>query len=96
MLSLSQARAMVEDILRKMDEFEPGELVVLGHETIERPSLWVFFYTSRLYLETGDLSHALAGNAPYIVNRLTGEITGTGTAYPVDYYVSRYEAGLSW
>jgi hypothetical protein len=66
----------------------------LEHATRELPFGWVFFYQSRRHLETGDISHALAGSAPYIVNRVTGAVVPTGTAHPIGYYVSRYEASL--
>jgi hypothetical protein len=38
---------------------------------------------------------ALVGNAPLIVNRLTGDVIVTGTAEPIDIYISRYEASLN-
>jgi len=33
---------------------------------------WVFFYDTKEYLETNDVTHALAGNAPLIVDRTDG------------------------
>ncbi len=39
--------------------------------------------------------HRLAGNAPLIVNRFTGEVVTTGTAHPTEYYLAQYEASLS-
>lgn len=53
---------------------------------------WVFFYQSRLHLETGALRHALAGNAPLIVDRDSGDIVTTGTAHPIEYYIAEYES----
>ena len=38
---------------------------------------------------------ALAGNAPYIVNRHTGEIRTTGTAQPIEQYIEEYERELA-
>jgi len=67
-------------------------LVLLLQHTIERPFGWVFFYTSRLYRETGEARYALAGNAPFIVNRRSGEVVITGTARPVEQYIAEYEA----
>ena len=43
------------------------------------------------YLETGDLSFCLAGNAPIIVDARTGAATVTGTAHPVEHYIAEYE-----
>ena len=33
----------------------------------------------------------LVGNAPYIVNKYTGEVIETGTAYPIEEYIEEYE-----
>ncbi len=67
------------------------ECVLLDEETIEKDWGWVFFYQSREYLEGGDELSALAGNAPYIVNRHDGSLHETGTAQPVEYYIEAYE-----
>jgi hypothetical protein len=63
---------------------------IIQDATIEKPFGWVFFYNSREFLETGDLSFALTGNAPIIVDKFTGLITETGTAYPIEYYIENY------
>ncbi len=55
---------------------------------------WVFFYQSEQFLETGNPSHQLAGNAPIIVNRISAEIRTTGTVYPVETYIAEYENSL--
>ena len=57
---------------------------MLVDSTIERDWGWVFYYNSALFLESGNISDALAGNSPYIVNRSTGEIQVTGTAHPIE------------
>jgi hypothetical protein len=36
----------------------------------------------------------LVGNAPYIVNRNTGELIETGTAYEIEDYINEYESKL--
>ena len=55
------------------------------------PFGWVFFYQSKAYL-AGDDSAALAGNAPIIVARDTGQVTVTGTAQPIEAYLAAYQA----
>jgi hypothetical protein len=67
------------------------ELVILDDLTIEKPWGWVFFYNSRRFAESRDFMDSLLGNAPYIVNRHTGELFVTGTAYEIEYYIERYE-----
>ncbi len=56
------------------------------YSSIERSFGWVFFYGPT------DSSVALAGNAPFIVDRKNGSIHVTGTAYPVERYLERYAA----
>ncbi len=75
----------------------PGDGLVINHtHTMEKPYGWIFFYTSRGWLETGDLKFAVAGNAPFLVTRDTGELHVFGTARPVDWYIDEYERGAPW
>ena len=67
---------------------------MVDEETQEHEWGWVFFYQSRLYLESKKLEYALAGNAPLIVNRRTGDIVETGTADPPEHYIREYERTL--
>jgi hypothetical protein len=74
-------------------EADPGDAAVIVEDsTIERPWGWVFFYESRTFLDTGDNSARFAGNAPIIVERETGQLLDTGTARPIEFYLSNYEA----
>jgi hypothetical protein len=96
LLTREQAKALARDYIRRLNTLPDGdELVICDENTIERPFGWVFFYDSRRALETGDFRHAIAGNAPIIVNRHDGSITVTGTALPVEYYISEYEERLA-
>jgi hypothetical protein len=69
---------------------DPLELWLLDEHTLEEDFGWVFFYTSKLFHETGDYRYALAGNAPMIVDRSEGSIQPTGTAYPISHYLAEY------
>ncbi|MFP8833392.1 YrhB domain-containing protein [Hydrogenophaga sp. XSHU_21] len=72
----------------------PGEgdgFVIVDAETIARPWGWVFFHTSKLYLETGDTRYAVAGNAPLLVERETGRVIALGTARQAVDYINNYE-----
>ncbi|WP_338868493.1 YrhB domain-containing protein [Spirosoma sp. SC4-14] len=55
---------------------------------------WVFFYNSKEFVETGNISHALGGNSPIIINKQTGELWVTGTANPIEFYIERYRAKI--
>jgi hypothetical protein len=59
-------------------------LVLFPERTLERDFGWVFFYGPE------DDSEAVAGNAPFIVDRGNGSIHVTGTALPTEIYVENY------
>ncbi len=86
-----QAHAILEQTLSL-----GRSIVIDGSATIERSWGWVFFTQSRAYMETGDPSEMLAGNAPLIVERESGRIFETGTADPLDFYLTNFEATGDW
>ena len=54
----------------------------------------MFFYETEAFLKSGDFIDTLVGNAPYMVNRFTGELVETGTAEEIEHYIQEYEATL--
>ena len=46
------------------------------------------------FLEENNPSDMIAGNAPLIVNKITGNITYTGTAHPIEHYLKEYEQNI--
>lgn len=52
---------------------------------------WFFCFQSREYIETGDPSAQLAGNAPFIIDKDSGELHELGTAQPLKEYLQAYE-----
>ena len=91
MISQQQATASVEAYLKHISASSGLELVMLEKETIEKSFGWICFYTSRRYLQTGDIGDALAGNGPILVDRRDGSLHVTGTAYPAEFYIENYE-----
>lgn len=51
---------------------------------------WYFCYQSKEFLETGELSAQLAGNAPFLIDRQSGELHVLGTAKPLESYLDDY------
>ena len=94
MLDFETAKKIVEEQINLSYTADGDELVVLEDETIQKEYGWIFFYTSRRFIETGDLNHMVVGNAPIIVNRRTGSLTWLGTAEPLENYVRRYEKSM--
>jgi hypothetical protein len=70
---------------------EDDEIIILDDATIEKSWGWVFFQTSKKWHETNDIEYAIAGNAPIIVEKDTGKLFFTGTAYPMEHYIQNYE-----
>ncbi len=86
-----QAIQIVRDIIKDF-ELPEGDVCIINEEaTIEKDWGWLVFYTSREFFKTNDLRYAVAGNAPYIVLRKNGDVLETGTAYPIDHYIKRFE-----
>jgi hypothetical protein len=83
-LTLAQAEAAAIERLRLcVDDLE--SVVV---EAIELEGIgWMFIYQSRALLETGNVSDALLGNSPIIVD-LTGQIHEPMSGDPLDEYIA--------
>jgi hypothetical protein len=97
MLTLDEARLSVLSELRRSNGVltGPEEIVIVDEHTIVRPWGWVFFYTSRGWLD-GDDRYALGGNAPIIVDRTDGSLHVTGAAEPIEHYIQNYEKGFKY
>jgi hypothetical protein len=94
MLTKEQARELaLKEILRWWD-MEDDEPAIIDEETIEEDFGWVFFYQSRIFLETQIFSYALAGNAPIIINKSDGSLHPTGTARSIEDYIEEYRKAL--
>ena len=95
MIDLSEAQSLVSNLLDNSAGANAPEAIILEESTIEKDFGWVFFYESKQYMKTRDFRDRLLGNAPYIVNKNTGEIAETGTARDVQYYIEEYEKKLA-
>lgn len=85
MIDKNTAEKLVTEYINAACNFDDGDtLVVVDEETIEKTYGWVFFYTSRFYLETGDDIYAVVGNGPTIVESKDGTLHILGTALPPD------------
>lgn len=91
MIRKDEAHGLVRDALLKLFAAD-DDIVVIEEMTIEKPYGWIVFYNSRCYLETENISHALAGNVPYLVNKRTGCLETLGSSAS-DFWqnVARYE-----
>ena len=76
------------------NDLNDEDVVILDEHTIERNWGWVFFYQSRRFIETRDWRDGLVGNAPYLVNRTTGEFGLSGTSSTISELIEAYERRL--
>ena len=95
-MNIRQAKAKVVEELDKITDARPQgtEFVVIDESTIEKPWGWVFFYQNKKFISDGNIAQQIAGNAPFIINKQTGKLTKTGTAYDLKQYLQIYEAML--
>ena len=92
MLTFSKARKLAETYVEVMCD---GKAELVREAVIAKPYGWVFFYQSSAHLrETSNISDAFAGNAPFIVDRDSGEIRVLGTALPAETYLENFESNL--
>lgn len=73
MIQLDEARRRVQAALASDDE---PVAITHEHEMVEG---WLFCFQSLRYLQSGEISDALAGNGPIFVDRHTGEQHALGT-----------------
>ncbi|GAB5562835.1 MAG: hypothetical protein SynsKO_44820 [Synoicihabitans sp.] len=91
-MTREEAQLEAEDYLASIERSSPGSnLQILEDVTTEFTHGWVFHYQSKAFLESGDLSDRLAGNAPIIIDSRNGSIHETGTAERLEYYIQNYE-----
>jgi hypothetical protein len=89
-MTLDDARQIVLDYLKQLERDTGCELAMLDGNTLKREFGWVFFYNARRYVETGNITHALAGNAPIVVTSRDRRIHVTGTAHPLEHYLAAF------
>lgn len=81
-----------DDAIKKADEYlkhTDSPLVITLQGRFSEG--WFFCYQSKEYLETGEFSAQLAGNAPFVIDKDTGELHELGTAFPLEKYLQNYE-----
>lgn len=88
--STEEAQRLAEEHLARVAMRTSVDPAILVENTVKTDFGWVFFWTSKKYLETQKFEDALAGNAPLIVDKRDGTVHETSTAYPIDEMIERY------
>lgn len=96
MIDYQEALRIAKEHVRESCEFsnqhsrQKLDMVITESSTLHLPYGWVFFFNERRYIEENDIRYMLLGNAPIIVNKETGKLTVTGTAYNTKWYLEKY------
>jgi len=97
MLSFLQAIEIAETVINNHHYTSDDELIIVEDEIIERPYAWIFPYTSKRWLESGDIYHAIGGNAPIFVNKQNGRVSTFLTGLSIEQMIDAFEEqNRSW
>ena len=92
MLPFSKARQIAEAWVSAVTE---GQAEIVREAVEAKPYGWIFYYQSREFLaDRSNISAALAGNAPFIVDRVNGEVRVPGTGPLREQRLREYEKSL--
>jgi hypothetical protein len=91
MLSDVDCRSRAEQCLAQIAQ-QYGEDLVLLPSSFGTSTTLAYDYQTADYVATGDSTHALAGNGPILVSKLTGAVEVAGTAFPSEDYIREFEA----
>ena len=89
--SFAQAVKIAIQRVSSMDAVDGGVSIV-QEDTKEFDAGWVFYYQSTRFLETGNQSYLLAGNAPLFVARSDGKATFVSYHRPLNESMAAYRA----
>ena len=79
------------DLSAYHDVGNENSVVILKEKTIERSCGWIFFYESRLWVQTKKIKYRMVHNCPIIVDRLDGKVSYFDTGQGIDAGVEYYE-----
>lgn len=91
MLSDVDCRSLAEQCLAGIAQ-QCGEDLVLVDRLFETPATLAYTYQTSDFAATEDFIHALAGNGPILVSKVTGTVEVAGTAFPIEDYIREFEA----
>lgn len=86
-----EIHAIAKKYIAKKSEESGIDLIFNKYEMEEFDFGIVFYYTSKLWNETGDFKYAIAGNGPFIIEYKTGDIYQFGTALDLKENIKEYK-----
>lgn len=91
MITELQARQTVEALINQPDPYWPTKPKMVITETKERTKGWLYFWTSKKYLDSQDINDAIGGNGPILVSKTTGKAIEVGSAPPIEERIKEAE-----
>lgn len=89
MLSKEKALSLAKDRIASFNIKSSSPIVVNDKMIIEENFGWVFFYDTLDSIN--GKSNGLVGNAPLIIEKKSGTIHETGTGWPMEYYINKFQ-----
>ncbi len=86
------AEKAILDVLGKVQAELDDQFVIT--EVIEQDFGWVFFFNTKVYVQTGNSSSSLAENLPLIFDKSDGYVYTSETAASFDSYIEQYRRGV--
>ena len=93
MITYDQAWILAKDHIKPQEEslrkIEPDDGLVLG-KSVEFDEGWLFYFTSRKYLETRNIFYRPIGAGPVIVGRENGDVYQGGSGYTEEEWINEF------
>lgn len=93
MIDRTAAEVIAREHVQRASKESGHDFVLMDDRTIEFDLGWVFFYSTREHVETGDVRKAVPGNAPILIGKADGQVHPTGTAQAAQYYIDKFREG---
>lgn len=87
-MTLKEAQQIVEEKVMK----DRTGCALMTEYTEEHRTCFTFIYQSSAYLKSKDMLDMVVGHGPILVDKNTGNIFETGSAYSTEHYVNAFES----
>jgi len=91
MITFQQARQIAESKIKDVQLADQDTLTIIEDLTIEKEYAWISQYTSSRFLETEDLSFAIAGNSPLFITKFSGQLFTYRTGLTIEQMIDQFE-----
>lgn len=91
MIDRETAEKNARERLKEIPTEDADEILIIRELTIEKEYGWIFFYESKIHLETGNYRYSLVGGGPLLIEKSDGSFHYLGTRLDVDDAIKEYE-----